>query len=294
MSQMNRDCYKPIDPAPSIWSYRLFRIMLSPYLRRTIFYGIPALLMIGVGVLNLSNLERREQFLAAYNEIKMFVTERPEFMVYLMSLKGASDSVMQEIREVVPIDFPVSKFDLDLDHIRQIILSLGPVEQANVRVRSGGVLQIDVVERVPAFLWRHDNGLEVLDDNGIYVRTVASRYQYNELPLIAGKGANARVLQAKQLFIASRPLRDRLRGLVYIGERRWDVILDKDQRLMLPEENPVLALEKVIAMDQAEDLLTRSIRAVDLRLMNRPTLQLNKNAIEDFREIKLMQMGQSR
>ena len=292
MSQMNRNSYTPIDPAPSLWSYRLLRLMLSPYLRRMIFYGVPALLLIGVGALNLSNLERREQVLTTYNEIKMFVTERPEFTVYLMSLKGASDSVMQDIREVMPIEFPVSKFDLDLDHMRQIILGLGPIEQVDVRVRSGGVLQVDVVERVPAFLWRHDNGLEVLDENGIFVRTIASRSQYGDLPLIAGEGADVQVAQAKQLFIASRPLQDRLRGLVYVGERRWDIVLDKGQRLMLPEENPLLALERIIAMDQAEDLLKRSVKAVDLRLINRPTLQLRKGAMGDFREIKLMQLEQ--
>ncbi|MAT87553.1 MAG: cell division protein FtsQ [Aestuariivita sp.] len=289
---MNRNSYTPIDPAPSLWSYRLLRLMLSPYLRRMIFYGVPALLLIGVGALNLSNLERREQVLTTYNEIKMFVTERPEFTVYLMSLKGASDSVMQDIREVMPIEFPVSKFDLDLDHMRQIILGLGPIEQVDVRVRSGGVLQVDVVERVPAFLWRHDNGLEVLDENGIFVRTIASRSQYGDLPLIAGEGADVQVAQAKQLFIASRPLQDRLRGLVYVGERRWDIVLDKGQRLMLPEENPLLALERIIAMDQAEDLLKRSVKAVDLRLINRPTLQLRKGAMGDFREIKLMQLEQ--
>ena len=292
MPKINRDRYTPIDPAPSLWSYRLLRLMLSPYLRRLVFYGIPALLMIAVGVLNLTNEHRRENALTTYNEMKIFVTERPEFMVNLMSLRGASDSVMQDIREVVPIDFPVSKFDLDLDHMRQIILSLDPVKEADVRVRFGGVLQVDVVERVPAFLWRRDNGLEVLDETGIYVRTVASRLQYGDLPLIAGEGADAQVAQAKQLFVASKPLKDRLRGLVFIGERRWDVGLDKGQRLMPPEENPVLALERVIALDQAEELLTRSVEVVDFRLKNRPTLQLRSGAMKEFREIKLMQLGQ--
>lgn len=292
MSQINPDRYTRSDPAPSLWSYRLLRLMLSPYLRRTVFYGIPALFLVGVGVINITNEQRREQVLTTYSEMKTFVTERPEFMVNLMSLKGASDSVMQDIREVVPIDFPISKFDLDLDQMRQIILGLGPVKDVDVRVQSSGVLQVDVVERLPAFLWRRDDGLEVLDATGIYVRTVTSRLQYGNLPLIAGEGADTQVAQAKQIFVAAKPLKERLRGLVFIGERRWDVVLDKGQRLMLPEEDPVLALERVIAMDQAEDLLTRSVKAVDFRLQNRPTLQLRGGAMEAFREIKLMQLGQ--
>ena len=292
MSQINSDRYAPFDPAPSLWSYRLLRLMLSPFLRCLIFYGIPVLLLIGVGLLNLTNEQRREQVLTAFNDLKMFVTERPEFMVNLMSLKGASVSVMQDIREVVPIDFPVSRFDLDLDHIRQIILGLGPVKDANVRVRSNGVLLVDVVERAPAFLWRRDNGLEVLDETGIYVRTGASRLQHRDLPLIAGEGADSQVAQAQQLFEAAKPLRERLRGLVFIGERRWDVVLDNGQRLMLPEKNPVLALERLIAINQAEDLLERSVKVVDFRLQHRPTLQLRRRAMHEFKQTKLMQLGQ--
>jgi cell division protein FtsQ len=54
----------------------------------------------------------------------------------------------------------------------------------------------------------------------------------------------------------------------------------------------VLALERVIALDQAEELLTRSVEVVDFRLKNRPTLQLRSGAMKEFREIKLMQLGQ--
>lgn len=292
MPQMNSDRHIPIDPAPSVWAYRLLRLMLSPYLRRLVFYGIPAVLMVGVCALNFNNEKRRDQVLTTYSEMWMFVTERPEFMVNLMALKGASDSVTQDIREVVPIDFPVSSFDLDLDHMHNIILGLDPVKDAMVRVRSGGVLQIDVVERVPAFLWRRDKGLEVLDETGVYVRTVSSRPEHGDLPLIAGEGADAQVVQAKQIFMALEPLQERLRGLVYVGERRWDVVLDEDQRLMLPEKNPVRALERIIAMDQAEDLLSRSVQVVDFRLKNRPTLQLVDSAMEEFGEIKSTQLGQ--
>ena len=44
-----------------------------------------------------------------------------------------------------------------------------------------------------------------------------------------------------------------------MGERRWDVVLDRDQRILLPETGPVPALERVIALDKAEHLLDRDI-----------------------------------
>jgi cell division protein FtsQ len=50
-----------------------------------------------------------------------------------------------------------------------------------------------------------------------------------------------------------------------VGERRWDVVLDRDQRILLPETEPGRALERVLALDQAQDLLDRDV-TVDLRL----------------------------
>ena len=47
----------------------------------------------------------------------------------------------------------------------------------------------------------------------------------------------------------------RLRGLVRVGERRWDVVLDREQRIMLPEQNPIGAVERGIVLSDLQDLL---------------------------------------
>ena len=278
------------DPAPSRWSYKLFRLMLSPFLRRLVFYGLPVFLLIIVAAINLTDESRRDQLRAAYDDIYLFVIERPEFMVTLMSITGASDEVMQDIREVVAVDFPVSSFSLDLDHMQSVISGLDPVKHAELRVRSGGVLEVLVTERVPEYLWRRDKGLEVLDVTGAYVKSIGSRLDYPRLPLIAGEGADLQITQVQKLLKAAEPLENRLRGLVFVGERRWDLVLDKGQTLMLPEEGAASTLERIIAMDDAEELLARNVKVVDFRIKNRPTLHLREGAMEELKEIKLMQL----
>jgi cell division protein FtsQ len=47
---------------------------------------------------------------------------------------------------------------------------------------------------------------------------------------------------------------------------------------MLPTEAPVTALERVIALDQAQDMLSRDVGVVDMRNGSRPTLRLNPAA----------------
>ena len=64
-----------------------------------------------------------------------------------------------------------------------------------------------------------------------------------------------------------------------------------NQRLMLPEQRPIETLERIIALDQAEDLLSRDITVVDFRLVDRPTLRLVDRAMEDFRNITFLKLG---
>ena len=280
------------DPAPSRWSYRLLRLMLTPFLRRLVLFGIPAFALACSIGLYFSEQDNRDKLLTIYSEGRNLVTQRPELMVNLMAIEGASDIVDQDIREVLPVDFPISYFDLDLPHMRDIIIGLDPVKDAVLKVGPGSkILQIEVTERIPAAIWRHRGGLELLDESGAYVRTVASRQDHKELPLIAGAGADAHVAQALSLFHAARPLAKRIRGLVYVGGRRWDVMLDKGQKLMLPEEEPIETLERIIALDQAENLLLRDLTVVDFRLVDRPTLRLVDRAMSDFRNVTYLNLG---
>jgi len=274
------------DPAPSRWSYRYQRLMLTPGVRLMLRAGIPLLVTLGVAGAYLSDAGRREQIVLAVSEARNSIETRPEFMVKLMAVDGAGYVVAGDIREIVPIEFPVSSFDLDLKDLRRSIAELDAVKEVSVRIRPGGVLQVDVIERVPAILWRTRTGLQVLDADGASVTSTWSRTEYPDLPVIAGDGADKHVKEALALIGAAKPLGARLRGIVRIGERRWDVVLDRGQRILLPATAPIQALERVIALSEAQDVLARDLAAVDMRIAARPTLRMNKAAVGEWWRIR--------
>ncbi|MDA8578047.1 cell division protein FtsQ/DivIB [Rhodobacteraceae bacterium] len=279
------------DPAPSRLAYRLHRIMLRPVLRFAVIYGLPVGLVLAALGVYFGDQQRRDAVRLIYNQAATLFVERPEFMIDLMSISGASDDVAQDIREVLNIDFPISSFDLDSAQMRETILGLDPVKEARVNVHWGEMVQIEIEERRPAIIWRTREALELLDETGAYVRTASSRLDYPQLNLIAGAGADQHVVQALALYDAARPLAERLRGMVYVGQRRWDVALDRDQRLMLPERDPVQALERIIGLDQAQDLLARDIEVVDMRLESRMTLRLGEEALLGSQDVIQMKTG---
>ncbi|MGB3554744.1 MAG: cell division protein FtsQ/DivIB, partial [Jannaschia sp.] len=131
--------------------------------------------------------------------------------------------------------------------------------------------------------WVNDDGIYVLDATGHHVATLDGVEAAGALPLIAGAGADAHVGQALRLFEAAAPVTDRLVGLTRIGDRRWDVALTGDQRIMLPEEAPAVALDRALALHSAKDVLARDVVVMDLRLGDRPTLRLSPAARADLK-----------
>ena len=265
--------YNRKDPAPSRISYRIQRLWLTPLFRVFLRLGVPLfIVLLAVGWF-FGDQARRDQVSGGIADMRRSIEERPEFMVKLMAIDGASDEIANDIREIVPVDFPISSFHLDLPAMQERIAELDAVARVDVRIRAGGILQVEIGERTPAVVWRTGDLLELLDAEGHRVAAIQSRLDRADLPLLAGIGADAKVPEALDILANADLVAGRIRGLVRIGERRWDLVLDRDQRIMLPEQQPIPALRQVMALEQAQDLLKRDIIIVDMRNQNRAILR---------------------
>ncbi|MHA6267965.1 cell division protein FtsQ/DivIB [Aliiroseovarius sp. CAU 1755] len=281
------------DPAPSRLAYKVHRLWLTPVFRAFLRVGLPVFAVLMATGWYFANPTNRYAIGEKLAQIQRSVQERPEFMVKLMAVEGASPVVADAVRQMLPIEFPISSFDLDLEVMRQEISKLDVIEKAELRVRPGGVLEVAITERQPVIVWRHEGILDLLDKTGHRVASMVARDGRPDLPLIAGAGADKAVDEALALIATARPLGADLRGLVRVGERRWDIVLGTKQRILLPTDDPVAALEQVIALHQAQDVLARDLTVVDMRNPLRPTLRLADPAVEELRRIKGLEFGET-
>lgn len=273
------------DPAPSRWGYRYQRLMLTPGFRKLLRVGLPVIVIGGL-VAGWGAREANRQMVAdAYNNMKSQIQQRDEFMVKVMAVDGADDVLAADVRTVLPLEFPLSSFDLDLENMRQTVAALPAVADVSLRVRPGGTLQVNVTQRQPVAVFRAPEGLKLIDADGVLIQNIMMRADRSDLPLVTGDGARDALTQGLEIYRVAGPLAPRMRGVVRMGERRWDVILDSGQRVLLPTENPVPAFERVVAMNQAKDLLDRDVAVVDMRHPSRPTIRMNQQAVTNLREI---------
>lgn len=280
------------DPAPSRLRYKLTRLWLRPGVRRATNLGVPAVVGLLAAWTLMAEYDVKGRALAFVGQAREAIIERPQFVVTEMTVPDVSRDLAEQIRVAAFVHLPVSSLALDVAAVRERVESLAAVERARVRALASGVLEIRAVERLPVVVWRSQEGLELLDQNGVRVAEIDSRLRRPDLPLIAGEGADAHVPEALALLAETGTVAARVRGLVRVGERRWNLVLDRDQVVKLPEDDARPALRRVMAMAAGEDLLARDVAVVDMRDPRRPMLRLTGHAISEIERLKKTAAGE--
>jgi cell division septal protein FtsQ len=268
------------------FSYRLQRMWLTPFYRALITRGLPIALALGLTALLLTNAQNRAQIVGLGEAAYAALVDRPEFMVTSVTLSPVAPELDRSVRTWLTAQLPQSSFRLDLSQMRAEIEAYDSVAEAALRFGANGDLVVTINERVPVVVWHSGQSRELLDIDGHRVAILSDTAALPDLPLIAGDGARDHVREALALLDAAQPLAERLRGLVRVGARRWDVVLDRDQRIRLPEPGAMQALERILALDDAQDLLARDVLSVDLRNPTRPMLHVTPGALETLRAIR--------
>jgi cell division protein FtsQ len=164
---------------------------------------------------------------------------------------------------------------VDVSGIRDRLLQFGWVKDARVSRRFPDTLVIDIVERTPAALWQNDEGLSLIDAEGVVLdRVPVSRMP--DLPLLVGKGANAQAVPLERLLDKVPALKAQLVSAKWIGQRRWDLTFQSGETVLLPEGEAAAgsALAKFAKMDKSAGLLGRGIVRFDLRIPGKMTVRL--------------------
>ena len=272
-----------IDPAPSRIAYRIMRLMLIPRLRLIFTLGFSSLLIFCATLGLFININVWENISAIKKDLKLAFVERPEFMIKVASIDGSSDELANEIREILPLDFPVSYFDLDIKYLHKVVNEIPAVASAAIKISVGGVLQINVTEKSPAFIWRKDNVMSVIDETGSFIRIANSRVDYPKLPLVVGEAANLVVSEISSLMQANEYFKDHVRAFIRVGERRWDLILENNVRIMLPQREFLAAFDRLMLMNEAGSLLSGRLSNIDMRLVVRPTVRVDTVSVDPLR-----------
>ena len=280
------------DYAPSRWRYRLARWWLAPRVRAVVTRWLPLGTVAGIAALAALDPDNQAWVQERYDAAWSALEARPEFAVTGIRIDGAGPALSGRIREALDIELPASSLALDLNAARDRVVGLAPIASAQVAVGPDRNLIVSVRARTPVAVWRRSDGLWLVDLEGVVIGSLDTRDQRADLPLVVGRDAQAHVDEALALAAAAGPLAERITGLVRVGERRWDIVLDDGRRILLPETGAVDALMHVLALQLSEEVMERDVAVFDMRNRARPTVRLGEHAVHEMRRLRAMEAGE--
>jgi cell division protein FtsQ len=134
------------------------------------------------------------------------------------------------------------------------------------------------VERVPFALWQRNQRMAVVDEEGVILPATGSEAE-EALPIIVGTTAPANAPALFAILATEPDLSRRVRAATWVDGRRWTLRLDNGIDVHLPADRPQAAWTRLARLDRDQQLLSRDIVAVDLRLEDRLIVELGADAI---------------
>ena len=179
-----------------------------------------------------------------------------------------TDARKTEVRNLIVPEGRHSLLALDPAQVQARVESLDWVASARVRRLWPSTLVVEVERRQSYARWRENGQVSVIDANGERLLTERAA-DHPELPLVVGAGAGP---AAQPLLVALEELpqlRERLKSLVRIGNRRWNIELENGATIALPETGAVEALQRLETLQDDYALLDRPIAQLDMRAPGR-------------------------
>ncbi len=163
---------------------------------------------------------------------------------------------------------------------KRILENLDWIKTAKVMRRFPNQLDIAVREREPFAVWQRGQTYFVIDRSGAAMGGFSAAHLV-KLPLVTGEGANVAAADLINQLEAHPDLLLQVKAAARVGDRRWTLYLDSGITILLPEANIDVALKTVAGLDRSQQLLSKGIKSVDLRLKGRVVVEVAEMAAEE-------------
>lgn len=186
------------------------------------------------------------------------------FYIKKVIVIGADPRVEKLIKANLGIKAGQSIFNLSTIKISNNLRKIGWINKFNIQKILPNIIKIIINERQPAALYAHDNHYTIIDRDGFFLEDVLTNPQ---LILISGRNANLAFSGICDEINKYPKLKLSIRSLNYISNRRWNIILNNDLVIKLPDgtvSDSLLTVNKLLKNSKIKNQCT----CIDMRVPN--------------------------
>jgi cell division protein FtsQ len=179
-------------------------------------------------------------------------------------------------------------FSFSLKDIQEKVTKNPWIRSVLVGRQLPSTIYLRIVERRPLALWKDERGItSMIDDEGDLIHAKIP-LEYETLPTILGQNAHKHTPAIIKILQSFPNISTRVTGLVWVGERRWDLILSKKIQIQLPEDDLESSLKKLETLQVEHKIFEKSILKIDLRVQNKIILKPSPGASFNVRDGKVV------
>ena len=190
-----------------------------------------------------------------------------------ITITGLSHHDPEVLLSAIGVSPGGSLIGFDAALARRILENLDWIEGAKVQRRFPNQLDIAVRERDPFAIWQRGAAYYVIDKTGAAMSGLAAS-QLVKLPLVTGEGANLAAAELINQLEACPDLMLQVKAAARVGGRRWTLYLDSGVTVLLPERDWIAAIARVNDLNVSQQILSKGIKSVDMRLDGRVTVEV--------------------
>lgn len=229
--------------------------------------------------------ELPQQAWNATTQAALTTTARAGFQLGEVLVNGRQYATVDKILSAVQVTVGESIFKRSVTDIQKSLEEISWIKSAVVQRRLPATLYIQITERQPIALWQHQKVHYLVDAEGVVISS-SDLLPFAHLPIIVGGDAPVHAPSILNLLSKFTFVKERVTAIIRVGGRRWNVQLDRNTEVKLPEQKPEEALARLNLLLEQKKIDTSEVKIVDLRLPDKMIVSLTPTA-----EVKLKGKG---
>jgi len=182
-------------------------------------------------------------------------------------------------------DLNKSIFFISLRKIEKKIISNNWIKSLTLKIKFPSTIIVNIKEKIPVAIYKNEkNEYYYLDQLGNQIDRIGNINKEN-LIIISGKQSPNDII--KLINSLNYSYNFQVKEAYFIGSRRWDIILNNNLVIKLPENQYNVALKKLNSFFlKIEEFDYSLIEFIDLRILNKAIIRFkNDNALDLLNEM---------
>lgn len=191
-------------------------------------------------------------------------------------VEGRSKTKKSALLQALQVSEGDNILAINITEMQDRIKKLPWVKSARIERHFPNKISLTLFERTPMARWQTNRMLKLIDVDGDVIPRV-DLTRFSNLPIIIGKNAPKIAGQILKTLSNEPHLFRRVKSLTLVSDRRWDVQLDNQINVHLPEKNPGKAWAHLATVEQGHNIFGDQVQGIDMRLEDQLIIKIEKN-----------------